>query len=164
MFIKLNWIIAWNIYSFIFINKTNLLAILCNMLKDAYPFSDRPEMWTQVPYSFSYTTVLLYKNNWLNTESLSNFIPYVGSRSFTPAILWEKTSQMESSEGKPSSWTPFTGKSHSQAFCPTLLPPHPHGSLPFIPLCSYLPAKLAFEAPGGQRPYLTFISIPLAQS
>ena len=35
--------------------------------------------------------------------------------------------------------------------------------LPFIPLCSCLSAKLACNAFGGQRPYLTLLFIPLTQ-
>lgn len=64
------------------------------MLKDAYPLSDRPEIWTQVPYSFSYATLLLlYKSdNWLNIDPLSNFITYAGYRFFTPTVLQEKIS------------------------------------------------------------------------
>lgn len=144
MFIKLNWTITWGIYSLIFLNKINLLAILCNMLKDAYPFSDRPEMWTQVPYSFSCVTVLLNKNdNRLNTDSLFSFILYVRCRSFTPGVLWEKTSQMGPSEGKPSSQieSHYLANPKFKHFAQFLVPPHSFCPLPFIPLCSYLPAN-----------------------
>lgn len=125
MFIKLNWTITWGIYSLIFLNKINLSAILCNMLKDVYPFSDRPEMWPQVPYSFSCVTVLLYKNdNGLNTDSLFNFILYVRCRSFTPCTLPRCTLRKDLIDGtlrrqaKLPNWIPLPGKSQIQAFCP----------------------------------------------